>query len=474
MGNVFLLVQGDYSDEWTGTAKIWTAVILFFFYFSTSEWCHCQPDPWMLVPAMAAWHRHCRLIRACWSGGETNCLVRLGFVEGLCWGLTFLIKPFSAIPMLCCWALAFLGAGGGHPGTRSRLALGAGGVLVGGMFISILAIGALGISGTWPFFLEANFGGWNQEYFHQSANWQQRLVSLYARLFPWGLVNLATLPLALTDTGRALGHPSWATAKENTTVTRGSFAAFYLGWFVQANVLQRQFDYHLVPTIMLGITLLARHIRTLPLPIIRWSVATAFLATAVAWHPLLDPGKLGLWTRCWHEGSTAELRDLLTIETTSTAPSWVALETVAQFLHKHEVRDGELTCFSLSTIPLYQQLDVKPSSRFIELSSNFLHFGSLQDRILAEVKAGKPRYVISDLKEIGLGPEEWTRVPLAIPARLSGTFPWSLPVVFHYGRYLVHQPAPLDEPTRRFEGLNIRPGAFHAAAEAGVSIAKQN
>src|SRR5262249_41979112 len=27
---------------------------LFLFYFSTSEWCHCQRDPWLLLPALLA------------------------------------------------------------------------------------------------------------------------------------------------------------------------------------------------------------------------------------------------------------------------------------------------------------------------------------------------------------------------------------------------------------------------------------
>ena len=34
--------------------QVWTAVALFAFYLSRSEWCHCQRDTWMLLPALIA------------------------------------------------------------------------------------------------------------------------------------------------------------------------------------------------------------------------------------------------------------------------------------------------------------------------------------------------------------------------------------------------------------------------------------
>src|SRR3954465_12957366 len=34
--------------------RVWAALLLYLFYLGTSEWCHCQRDVWMLLPALAA------------------------------------------------------------------------------------------------------------------------------------------------------------------------------------------------------------------------------------------------------------------------------------------------------------------------------------------------------------------------------------------------------------------------------------
>src|SRR5688572_15684079 len=41
-------------------ARLFVAAVLTAFYFSTSEWCHCQRDFWMLAPSLAALHLRMR------------------------------------------------------------------------------------------------------------------------------------------------------------------------------------------------------------------------------------------------------------------------------------------------------------------------------------------------------------------------------------------------------------------------------
>jgi len=100
---------------------------LLLFYFSTSEWCHCQRDTWMLLPCLLAvlvrWHvmvlldgKPQELIHD--GGGvfgwtvnkvvTVKSIVAWGFVEGVLWGLGFWLKPFVAIPAVAVMVGALL------------------------------------------------------------------------------------------------------------------------------------------------------------------------------------------------------------------------------------------------------------------------------------------------------------------------------------------------------------------------------
>src|SRR5262249_41472170 len=89
---------------------IWFAVLCFLFYFSTTEWCHCQRDLWMLPFALAALLLRRRQMESLRDLTQSSGRLFLRTVaEGLCWGVAFWIKPFVAVPALACWLLsAFL------------------------------------------------------------------------------------------------------------------------------------------------------------------------------------------------------------------------------------------------------------------------------------------------------------------------------------------------------------------------------
>src|SRR5262245_4942929 len=53
-GCVWLLARQPPLGGGPRAAPVLLAALLYYCYFATTEWCHCQPDTWMLLPALAA------------------------------------------------------------------------------------------------------------------------------------------------------------------------------------------------------------------------------------------------------------------------------------------------------------------------------------------------------------------------------------------------------------------------------------
>src|SRR5262249_13476374 len=210
-------------------------------------------------------------------------------------------------------------------------------------------------------------------------------------------------------------------------VGQGLLAVFYLGWFVEANFLLWQCDYHIVPPVILGLGLLAGEPWAASRRLVRWVVLPAFLLWIFFQvpPPLLTLERLALWGRCWQEGSSAELRDQLTLGPKPVAPSWEELEKVARFLEEREVRDREVTCYGASTLSLYRRLDLRPSTRFVMLWACLIIFKSHQDEILREVEASPQKYIVSDVSH----PDPYRQhVSASLPPdHLPKRFPWKYP-----------------------------------------------
>jgi hypothetical protein len=130
---------------------------------------------------------------------------------------------------------------------------------------------------------------------------------------------------------------------------------------------------------------------------------------------------------------------------------WEDLQRTGDFLRGLDLRDGELTCFNAFTIPLYIQLDLRPSTRYLYLDNALIIYRRHRDEIHKEVAASRQRYVVTDLvSSLGLTPEQAAAVgpdgPLALPpetpAAAKEFYPWSGPIVFRAGRYCVHRVVP--------------------------------
>src|SRR5208283_5109699 len=103
---ILLLVCKALPSSWSPVSRLVTALVLFFFYSSMSEWCQCQPDTWMLLPATGALCLRQRQVqRLLLASPPASTVIWAAVGEGVLWGLAFLIKPFAAFPALACFFL---------------------------------------------------------------------------------------------------------------------------------------------------------------------------------------------------------------------------------------------------------------------------------------------------------------------------------------------------------------------------------
>ncbi len=396
--------------------RAWLALPLFALYLTTTEWCHAQPDTWMLLPALAALHLRRRQVEDATRDAASRTVFGRGVLEGLCWGAGCLIKPYVVVPGALAW-LAAAALAGRAPDGRRRLARSAAGVLAGGLLVGAVWLGALAVTGGWAVYWH-NWSTFSREFYSMAPPVASRARDVFFRLAPWGLLHVPALLIASASLIRA------ARGRAAGDAALPLLGAFYLGWFVQAVLLQGQFPYHVLPAALLALALIAA-----------WSGATrrrwvpaalvGFGVVAVAVQPSCQPARLALWGRCWREGGSAELKNRLTLDGAyHFAPDWVELEDVAAYLRSQEVGDGEVIGYNLSTTHLLTLLDVEPPGRFLYPSTMSNIFRSHRATIARELRASAARFAVTDLRESGADPPGW---------------PYSEPVVFRAGRYAVHR-----------------------------------
>jgi hypothetical protein len=469
--------------------SLWSLLLVYLFDFSTTAFCHCQPDIWMMVPTLAALYlRQWRtpgdvtpLTPPCraWggesetgampsaaeehgSGGFFSAMNGCAIVEGMCWGLAFIVKPFVAVTVLACWLVAAVHLR--QVGTRSQgaqqnswvrsLLKDTGWVILGGLIVGALCVGWLWQSGNWPYFVEEGLGKWNKDYWRTTTPWRERIRPVFTVLWPWGLLHIIAIPLALASIVRAA-----APGMRKSLPFRLSdslLAAFYLSWLFQANFLQRQLEYHLVPPVIMAIAIIGAT------PILFECAAIGCLCWAVAGHPLLNRQALALWKTCVEQGSSSEVRTRLTLSYPDYA-DWPALDRIASYLRTQGIGDRELTCYSFTSFPLYLKLDVKPSTRFVMFYSHLKYFPSHEADIKADILRSPQRFMVSDLRMIPprysaliaeLRAKSRTRL-LTIddfPGPFRYTWPFGMPVVYQAGDYLVHA-VQKPEPQVRYQWL---------------------
>jgi hypothetical protein len=485
----------------TPTVRVWAAVALLGFYFSTSEWSHCQRDVWMLLPALAATLGRGRQVAILASErGTPGRVAARALVEGLCWAVAFWIKPHVAVPAFTCWTVGAALVTRMKPGAAGLLAVDLVGLVTGSLLAGGLGILYLYRSGSWSSFLEILLH-WNPGYLRTHVDPTSLTTYVWSLLifFPWGLVPVAAVPIAvaLIVQGLSAARPWTRPDVGQGVIEPALLAGLYLGWLVQLFLLQNsRVEYNRVPAVLLGIGIvfccapppsswarrgvavaiaLGLALFLLYLAAIQPAVrpalltasvlalmaaalfgaltfrdsprlrrigaavvvtASALFVTLAAWnHPLLRRDRVALWGRCFVEGSTPAVRNALTL---TDRTDWVRLEEVAGFLRARGPRDGELTCYDNGTITLYADLGLRPSTRYVHLNHTIDDSSAPYRReICRALASSSQRFVVQDLLARGKAADGG---PPATPAaEWEAVFPWPQPVVFRSGRYLVHE-----------------------------------
>jgi hypothetical protein len=217
--------------------------------------------------------------------------------------------------------------------------------------------------------------------------------------------------------------------------TRGALlAAFYLGWILQANFVQLQFEYHTLPALLLAWCVVFDALWTfVPRPTIEVLLPAAAVALFV-YHPLLAANRLRLWADCWSVQDSDHLKDALTRHTREGHTSWEDLRGAIDFLRRQGAGDREVTCWNWSAIPVYSELGLEPSNRFLFPGTRIGFFPNFKQQIWDETMHSPQRYVVIDLmrargsnfdfhQRLELRPEEFR--------------PFNPSQIFQSGRYVV-------------------------------------
>jgi hypothetical protein len=353
------------------------------------------------------------------------------------------------------------------------------------------------------------FLNWNPEYAGAAiAGTPDRILKTFGYFPPWSLAHILAVPLALASVVEAgvwaAGHTMPAAGRLYTVaqttqqrIPRAILGALYLGWLLQALVLQQPHDYIHVPETILAFAVIACQ---------GWAVGLVLLGAALvssAWiiadtenksdlsefrgltplleitrHPLTDPHVLLCWPRCWTEPGSLPLRDDLASQGRNAGGTrWEHLARVEAFLRTIDppLRDHELTCWNDGTHSLYLSLGLEPSARYMHYGTAF-RFKRHTEDIRREVAASRQRYVVTDLVGLHMRMGDLLKtnvqrespgapaldgrpngLPFWFPRSQVALFPWNQPVVFRSGRYLVHRvdgpvaPGQIANPAEQME-----------------------
>jgi hypothetical protein len=496
----------------TRSTQAWSVLVLFVCYCSLSEWCHCQRDIWLLVPGLAGLtlrRRQIHRLRTASQGTQTpnasGAAACWAVLEGLCWGAGVWLKPMIVLPAACCWMLSALYVHNWRRASVDLLGLVSGGLLMGGLGVAWLVW-----SGAWPYFV-TTLVDWNPRYVAAAREqWTlARFAAMQVRFFPWQLLHLAAIPIALIAAGRHAQEKSKSRRVEESksktdqmpnSSSHGRFdvstfqllSLFYLAWVIQSYWLQHLFDYVHAPALLLAIVVVAASFarraaepsaanagdslrdaedslhgvtRSFPADhrhvgrFARRCAVAGFAVLVILTTPVVRPHRLACWWTCVTEGSTPQVRDRLK---TFSVPSWRDLKLVAAFLREQGIRDGELTCYNSTSVHLYGILGLGPSTRYVYLEQLVTYFPDRHAVFSQALSDSRQRYVVTDLIASGLSPSGIARLcaegPLAqpprFPSRLRDVYPWSQPAVFRAGPYLVHR---VEPPLGRLLGTRKPP-----------------
>lgn len=426
-------------------AAVWFAVAGLAFYLSISEWCHCQRDTWMLLPALTGVLLRQRQWQRCRETTAGSRVWLWAVAEGLVWGAAVWIKPYVIIPALAAFCVSHLLLRHGRTFLRDAAGLLCGGLLAGGAGCAWLLW-----TGSWPWFWET-LREWNPRYFEAGReHWTKtRFIAMTARLWPWSILHLVAVPLAfravltsvIARNEPARNEQGLAPARRHANPL---LAAFYLGWLAHAFFLQHLFDYVHVPAVLIALLLLADSAARRAAPSTAWRVTYAGFAVLVLLaSPIVRGERLKLWPECVAGPNSPRLQDRLAH---LRNPNREDLARVAEYLRRCGVQGRDVCFYNSDLVGLYQSMGLTPPTRFVYLRELLVFFPERQAEIEEQLARSGHRYVVTDLVACGMprqlaeqiGPDGPLAPPPAYDRDRRGD-PWTFPVVYRAGTYLVHK-----------------------------------
>lgn len=451
LSSVFLILRRQSAASSRQAA--WTITGLSVFYFGLSEWCHCQRDTWVLLPVLAgAMLRMRQIDRASRlrlnQPLDTNadelrrlsskCLVSGGVLEGLVWACGIWIKPHILISIVAVWIISWRSM----PNRRAAVA-DTMGLLVGGLLGGAMGVGWLIYVGAWPHFVDT-LSNWNPDYLAAGReNWTaQRFSAMFIRFFPWLLVHLVAVPIALAAVWRSMRRFDIGVATQVGFLSKSILAAVYLTWLVHSFLLQHLFDYVHVPAVILAVALVSLHGGTSPNPNRYRNLGILFACLVVWLNPLLSKQRISLWQASVTTEASVELQDRLAH---FENPRRGDLLKIEDFLRSQNVGQHDVCCFNSDCVSIYWDLNLLPATRFTYLFELMNYHPTRAADFQSALESNPHRFIVTDLVSSGMSfPDAMaidSKNPLMPPKypRAKDTYPWSHPVVFRAGTYLVHE-----------------------------------
>ncbi len=425
------VVKGTGSYRFGG----WSAVFGLLFYLSLSEWCHCQRDIWLLLPAV--WGCLLRILQVQRQAtGTSTKIFAHSLIEGCVWGLGIWLKPHLLIVCVVVWVMSIFMIQG-----WKRKAIDGAGLLAGGVIMGAIGLWSLMRLGALEAFL-VSLREWNPGYLEaRSQNWTlARYKVMNIILAPWTLLHLVAIPLSLLSVSRYLLKPA---ARNDQVFARALLSAVYLFWLLQAHFLQHLFDYVHIPAILLSIGILGVHAGQSRL--LRSPAVLLLLILLGLWRsPFTDANQMRLWKPATQGDLTPAETDLLA---RLPNPKWEDLAEIESFLRDQNVHERDVLMFNSDLVTLYWNLNLTSPTPYVYLFELQNYFPERKELIDAAMISGPQKFVVTDLVSCGMPTRSAEEIgaegPLAPPpgytrANLKA-YPWSEPVVFRSGRYLVHR-----------------------------------
>ena len=431
------------------------------FYLGTSEWCHCQRDTWMLLPCLIALLIRIKVMRELPMITDrtprfTAQQFAWGIFEGVFWAGAFWLKPFIAVPAVVVLLVSVrysksFGCWGQH--TLS--------VILGGLLTGSLGVLWMVRSGCWPYFLD-QLTQWNGDYFQSGrTRWTlDRYIAHAMRFQPWIWLHVAAIGISLKQ---LFGDSRKSQVSQSAAGSSGSglLNALYLGWILQAFLLQQFFDYIHVPGILLTWAICVRSVsvslasedipaawRKLAFPVI-----AVFLCVALIASPVSSGSRKELWLQCIHAcfGSplSPESQDQIA---QIPFPRWTELQPMINHIHETGITDGTLIAYNGNLIHLYPELGFQPGTRFVYLDVLARCFPDRRTEMIEAVEKSGARYVVSDLREDGWNGELPDAVLLPEFVSESQTmnwFPYNQTPLFRSGGYVLFR---IERPVECLSG----------------------